>query len=178
MKKPSGFKQQNSFAHLNFAIKGQLPGFGDEPTDLFTYTFPVQPDGWTIRTNANEPVLLSAYPDPSTVAVVFNSMMNHFRRKGWDQFDTGNWTMMSVYPERSSGVMFPNGQALPVRVRKLSTAQHSRAAEKLTCRAPIELTILQVQLSDPAGYWPGEKDYAPMAVLAEQLMEQVLGELA
>ena len=177
MKKAKGFAPRNSCGHLNLAIEIK-PGTDDfDPIYLCTYTLPVEGDGETVRPDAQEPILLTAYPHPDSVSVVFNSMLHHFRRKGWEQVDTGNWTTMAVYPEGCTSAIWQSALPLPVRVRKLSPAQQARAAKKLTCQAPEHLPILQVQLPDPQGYWPGEQDYHPKAFVHEKYIERALGEL-
>jgi hypothetical protein len=141
------------------------------------YTLPVEADEATPRADVNEPVLLTAYPDHQSVAVVFNSMLRHFRCKGWDEFDTGNWRTMSVYPEQVDGFAWSGPLPMPVRVRKLSPAQCARASEELTDRAPEGLPILQVQLPDVMGRWPGQPGYAELAQVMEDAFDFILGDL-
>jgi hypothetical protein len=178
MKKAKGFAPQNSGAHVDMATKLFLPRQGGPAVHLCTYTLPADADERAVRTDAQDPILITAYPHPGAAGDAFEGILRLIRQEGWEHIDTGNWTTATVYPGVSAQSIRRAQPSMAIRIRKLSPAQRARAVEEFDFQLPENLPILQVRLADKSGSWPGDSDYEKYALLADSYMDSILGDLA
>jgi hypothetical protein len=131
-------------------------------TDRLEYSFSVPID------ETVEPVLLTGHANPLTNECLFMLVGSELLNNGWDYLDTGNWT----------SCVFEGPQSLRVRLRKLSAAQHGRAIEEFFYGEDFDLPIIQFQVADLSGAWPGDQGFAISRSAAnEERIAQILGDL-
>ena len=131
-------------------------------SDHLEYSFSVPLD------ETVEPVLLTGHANPLTNECLFTLVGSEILSNGWDYLDTGNWT----------SCVFEGPHSLRVRLRKLSAAQHGRAIEEFFYGEDFDLPIIQFQVADLSGAWPGDQGFAISGSAAnEERIAQILGDL-